>query len=82
MTLPKLYTSTELAEALGQSTLYVRRRCAAGEWPHRRLAQGTLAFTRADYDAILDLTYRPAAQTDLPGPTPRSAAHLSKVRAS
>lgn len=53
--LPRTFSAFDIAKALGETERYVRDKCRAGEWPHKRGSRGTPRFTQADFDRILEL---------------------------
>ena len=55
MSLPRLHSVTEVAEALNETERYVKDQCRRNVWPHRRLARGRVAFTDDDYTRVLEL---------------------------
>ncbi len=55
MTLQRLHSATEVAEALGQTENYVREQCRRRAWPHVRLARGRVGFTGEDFTEIVRL---------------------------
>jgi hypothetical protein len=55
MTLSRLHTVAEVAEALGESQRYVKEKARLREWPHRRGARGQVHFTDEDYAEVLRL---------------------------
>lgn len=61
--LPRLFTPSEVAEALGQSENYVLAQCRAGRWPHVRVARGAIRLSRDDYDQVVQLCHRSAGAT-------------------
>jgi hypothetical protein len=55
MTLQRLHSVAEVAEALGETERFVKDHCRAGLWPHRRGARGRISFTAEDYARVLEL---------------------------
>jgi hypothetical protein len=53
--LTRTFSAFDVAKALGETERYVRDKCGAGEWPHRRGSRNTPRFTQADFDRILEL---------------------------
>jgi hypothetical protein len=55
MTLQRLHSAEEVAEAIGETPNYVKAKCRAKQWPHRRGARGRVSFTADDYARVLEL---------------------------
>jgi hypothetical protein len=78
-TLPKLYTAEQVAEAIGETEGYVKRKCQRHEWPHRRGARGVHKFTADDFAQIVELIASPVSDD---APTPRFQLAPRSKRAS
>lgn len=55
MSLQRLHSVEEVADAIGETPNYVKAKCRAREWPHRRGARGRVHFTTEDYARVLEL---------------------------
>lgn len=81
MTLPRLHTVTEVAEALQQTEHYVAQQARKGRWPHKRGARGAVLFADEDVAKVIELLHRDAA-SDEPATflTARSQRSLARRR--
>ena len=80
MTLPRLFTPAEVAEALQQSENYVITQCRAGRWPCRRGARNSIRLSAEDVTRIVELLAQPADEMQsLSFLTPRSQARRRRA---
>jgi excisionase family DNA binding protein len=66
VTLPRLYTPAEAAEALRVGENYVLTQCRAGRWPHVRVARGAIRLTADDVARVVELCRAEAASATRP----------------
>lgn len=78
--LPKVFTASDLADALDQTEHYVTRQARTGKWPHIRVARGAIRFTQEDVDAVLELCRRRPADKTTSFLTPASQRSVTRRR--